>query len=285
MSTQNQETEEYYSRALDPIFMEIKAKAYITAARWSYVPGANNPVLFYPEAVGGMDKKRVGYLQRHFNEEGFKRVLKEFSFTQLLVENDREIWFHFTSEDSENEHEKGDRQVYLRDVVIGVKKIQILEVDADEASDELVLQLAQEFKKAAEPEPSLYAGGPLLAKREEIKATLESAIFSLFRNPDSGIRHIYFMPVVVPSGMKRVVGIISINTESRIELRQLMFVLQPGAQGIMARFHLEEIEEQRRMFSLRSAIAAIMSRNMSHNIGSHVLWHLSQELKRIEIES
>jgi DNA repair photolyase len=35
----------------------------------------------------------------------------------------------------------------------------------------------------------------------------------------------------------------------------------------------EKILEQ----SLRSAVAAIMARNMSHNIGSHALWHISQE--------
>ena len=32
--------------------------------------------------------------------------------------------------------------------------------------------------------------------------------------------------------------------------------------------------------ALRSSIAAIMSRNMSHNIGSHVLWHIAQDLKK-----
>lgn len=36
----------------------------------------------------------------------------------------------------------------------------------------------------------------------------------------------------------------------------------------------------RHEYALRSAIAAIMSRNMSHNLGSHVLWHLSQKLER-----
>lgn len=35
----------------------------------------------------------------------------------------------------------------------------------------------------------------------------------------------------------------------------------------------------RHEYALRSAIAAIMSRNMSHNLGSHVLWHLSQKLE------
>jgi hypothetical protein len=280
LPTHTQETEEYYKLALDPIFSLINTKAYITIARWSYIPEANNPLLFYPEGVGGMREEQVKCLRQAFNEEKFKRALKEFSFTKLLAENDREIWFHFTPEDPEGDPESIDRQVYLRDEVeVGGKKIQILEVSAERASDPLVLQLLQEFKRAAEPLPSLYEGGPLLEKKEAIKATLHAAIFSLFKSTGCGIKHIYFMPLMAPAGAKKVVGIISINTSSRIELRQLIFNLQPHAQGILARFHLEELDEQRKKFSLHSAIAAIMSRNMSHNLGSHVLWHLSQELK------
>lgn len=40
----------------------------------------------------------------------------------------------------------------------------------------------------------------------------------------------------------------------------------------------------RNEYALRSAIAAIMSRNMSHNLGSHVLWHLSQKLEHMAAE-
>jgi SAM-dependent methyltransferase len=40
----------------------------------------------------------------------------------------------------------------------------------------------------------------------------------------------------------------------------------------------------RHEYALRSAIAAIMSRNMSHNLGSHVLWHLSQKLEHMADE-
>jgi len=34
---------------------------------------------------------------------------------------------------------------------------------------------------------------------------------------------------------------------------------------------------------LRSAIAAIMGRNMSHNIGSHAIWHLAEQLKNSKV--
>jgi hypothetical protein len=45
------------------------------------------------------------------------------------------------------------------------------------------------------------------------------------------------------------------------------------------------IEKFRLSYALRSAVAAIMSRNMSHNIGSHVLAYYEQSLKEINREA
>lgn len=39
--------------------------------------------------------------------------------------------------------------------------------------------------------------------------------------------------------------------------------------------HKEKVMQQSR----RTAVSAVMGRNMSHNIGSHVLWHLAQDIK------
>lgn len=281
MTIQNNYTEEeYYRIALDTLFRELKRSAYVTAARWSYSQGANNPVLLSPGPVGAMDRRQAASLMKEFDKDDLKRTLNEFSFTQLLVENDREIWFHFTKVDAEDEPQDIDKQVYLREVDAPLKKIQILVVSAERVTYALVDEIIREFEEAGQPRASTYNKEPLSQKREEIKNTLDAAIFSLFQHEGCAIRHVYFLPVVVPSGGKRIAGIFSINTSNRIDaVTQLVPVLQPFAQGIMAPLHFEEIEEQRRMFSLRSAIAAIMSRNMSHNIGSHVLWHLSQELK------
>lgn len=50
--------------------------------------------------------------------------------------------------------------------------------------------------------------------------------------------------------------------------------------------HLREVEESViakntfKKHTSRSAIAAIMGRNMSHNIGSHVLWHLGRDIEK-----
>jgi hypothetical protein len=50
--------------------------------------------------------------------------------------------------------------------------------------------------------------------------------------------------------------------------------------SLFAHLDLTLIEGPLRRHALRSAVAAIMARNMSHNLGSHVLWYLSEELKQ-----
>lgn len=275
MSGLHRDTDEYYSSALDPIFKAMNIPAYVTVARWSYTPGAINPLLFNPKPVGGMEDEQAVCIQQECNRDAFKSALREFSFTQLLVQNDREIWFHFTNE----KLEKGDEQAFLNYVHVGLKRIQVLRVAAERVTDQLVVQIINAFEKGAkEGEETFYGRERLLDKKEQMKVTLNAAIFSLFQTPGCKVKNIYFMPVVMATGSRRVVGIISINSSDELKISQLASVLGPSAQGIMSEFHFEEIDEQRKMFSLRSAIAAIMSRNMSHNIGSHVLWHLSQEL-------
>lgn len=251
----------------------LKTPAYISVGRWSYAPEASNPLVFNPGGVGGLDRKLTALLDEEFRTSKFRQALKAFSFTKLLADSDQEIWFHFTNEDPP---EKGDAQAYLGTAATS-KRTPVIEVAAVAVTPALVAQIVEVFENKTNVTD--YGGVPLRDMTTEISDTLNAAIFSLFTNPDCSIRHISFMPVTVPSARKNVVGIISINSTDHIKVAELEPILQPFSEGIMAPFHLQEIDEQRRMFSLRSAIAAIMSRNMSHNIGSHVLWHLSQQLK------
>jgi hypothetical protein len=268
------EEDAYYAAALDPLFQRLKTPAYISVGRWSYAEGARNPLVFSAGGVGGMDEKVTAFLNDEFQSNRFSQALREFSFTKLLADTDQEVWFHFSNQ---NLPARGEDQVYANRKATR-KQTPLIEVAALEVTPELVEQLVNVFE--TETKVTHYGGVPLRSKMTAISETLEAAIFSLFTKPESGIRHITFMPVMVPSARKNVVGIISINSEKHLRVSDdLEPILQPFAEGIMAPFHLREIDEQRRRFSLRSAIAAIMSRNMSHNIGSHVLWHLSQQLK------
>src|SRR5688500_12849815 len=103
------ENDEYYASALNRLFSTLGRKAYIAVGRWSYAATASNPLLFNPGPVGGLDPKDVDFLDSEFKSAQYHRVLREFSFTKLLADNDREIWFHFTNE---NPPEKDENQVY-----------------------------------------------------------------------------------------------------------------------------------------------------------------------------
>lgn len=277
MATENQENHEskesdpYYRSAFDPVFRLLNLAAYVTVGRWSYAPGAINPRVFNPGGVGALDAKMSKALEEEFRTSTFHQALRDFSFTKLMVDSDKPFWFHFTNE---NPPAKDQDQVYLGKTG-KAKRTHVIEVASHKVTPELANQLVDVLER--EMMVTEYGGVPLRSKVGAIAATLDAAIFSLFTKPACGVRHVSFMPVT--STKKNVVGIISINSAEHIKVAELEPILQPFATGIMAPFHLEEIDKQRQMFSLRSAIAAIMSRNMSHNIGSHVLWHVSQQLK------
>jgi hypothetical protein len=266
------ESNEYYASTLNLLFTRLKQKAYVTVGRWSYAATASNPLLFNAGPVGGLNNDDAKFLNREFKTAQYRRVLEEFSFTKLLADNDREIWFHFTNE---NPPEKDENQVYLG-YANTKKETPIIEVAASEVTPTLVDQIIRTLEEVQGP--TFYDRRSLKSLSREISNNLEAAIFSILNNDACSIRHVTFMPVAVPSNVKSIVGIISINSAEHIRVAELEPFGRPFVEGIMAPFLFREIDEQRHIFSLRSAIAAIMSRNMSHNIGSHVLWHLSQEI-------
>lgn len=270
-NNEGKETDEYYRSALDLVFRLLNLAAYVTVGRWSYAPDASNPRVFNPGGIGGLDRKMSKALDEEFRTSTFRHALRDFSFTKLMADSDKPVWFHFTNE---NPPAKGQDQVYLGKAGTA-KRALVIEVASASVTPELASQLVGILER--EMMVTEYGGVPLRSKVDAIAATLDAAIFSLFTKPACGVRHVSFMPVT--STKKNVVGILSINSAEHIKVAELQPILQPFATGIMAPFHLEEIDKQRQMFSLRSAIAAIMSRNMSHNIGSHVLWHVSQQLK------
>ena len=264
------ETNQYYSRALNPFFTQLRRKAYLTIGRWSHAESPPSLLFFNPGPVGGLDDADAQFVDQQFNSAHYQRVIRDFSFTKLLADNRREVWVHFTNEDPP---EKGEDQVYVRyaDIQDGLT---IIEVAANEVTPILVDQLVWAFELVYGHQ-ILDNGKPLSRKKREISNTIEHGVFTLLSNPACGIRHVTLMPLTTPL---QSIGVIAINSTEHIRVRELEAVLQPAAEGILAHFLVREIVQQRHLFALRSAIAAIMSRNMSHNLGSHVVWHLAQQL-------
>lgn len=92
------------------------------------------------------------------------------------------------------------------------------------------------------------------------------------------VNYILFLPIPCPDGSK---GLICLGAKNKLssenisKLSTLAFtILYPFVSSYKSIWHQIRLKNE----SIKSAKAAIMSRNMSHNIGSHVMSYLKQQL-------
>lgn len=95
-----------------------------------------------------------------------------------------------------------------------------------------------------------------------------STFFDRLKKHYSGWKYIYYY--VTPLKRESAVAGVSIFTSDLIPQQNLLNIIEL-LDIISIHIDLELTEALLKNFSLRSAVAAIMSRNMSHNLGSHVL--------------
>jgi len=96
---------------------------------------------------------------------------------------------------------------------------------------------------------------------------------------EEGITHIYFIPISSPLGREEILGIFAINSMNGISENILASVVAPVATSMIFPFHMRELYQLLLSYALRSAVAAIMARNLSHNPGSHGLAYLMAEIE------
>jgi len=113
--------------------------------------------------------------------------------------------------------------------------------------------------------------------KENATKTFNASIKNFLQKEE--IEFIYFIPIIIDL---TVVGIFAYNSNKEIEDDFLNYVLKPYISGIIAPPHYQEFKFIKRFYALKSALSAIMSRNMSHNIGSHVLSYASTNLNHPE---
>ena len=102
-----------------------------------------------------------------------------------------------------------------------------------------------------------------------------------------GIKRLYFIPVSFPGGKQ--IGHFVLSTTGKEDVKKekeiidkfkvLSFVLLfPLSQCHLSSIYINKA----RVESVKAAKAAIMSRNMSHNLGSHVMFYIKQKLESVE---
>lgn len=249
--TEENKEKDLYQQTFQPICNRLGIEGVVTVARWSYA--SNKLKLFFPIYVGNLTNGQINKLNAAF-DDSFDEALKKFSFTELIADNKREVGFHFKN--GQNQVNSGKSN-----------GIDLVKISLDKIDTKIIDKLCEEFVK---PKIRLHRYGNLRfskfaeSHKDAINDTLNKAILSLF---SSGITNIYFIPLSI-SSTKKVAGIVAVNLMQEHDFSELVHILRPFVQGIMAPFHIQELDNLRISYALRSAIAAIMGRVNAHDMGT-----------------
>lgn len=119
-------------------------------------------------------------------------------------------------------------------------------------------------------------------KNSEVKSTFEAHFDSIKKAPNS---HIYFFPTILNlSGAVKIINVSTVVSPSELKQHNLA-IIQAGLEASTV-FMMSDTADYLKKLALseaeKSAKAAIMSRNMSHNLGSHVMSYLKHHLSSVK---
>ncbi len=116
-------------------------------------------------------------------------------------------------------------------------------------------------------------------------ARLIGACYGYWKASASRLANIYFFPVDIDfladggtshaPGYESAVSILAVGTNASLQAKEFKF-LDAFARTVLKRVLMLNFFKGQRREATKSAVAAIMSRNMSHNLGSHVLSRLGR---------
>ena len=110
-----------------------------------------------------------------------------------------------------------------------------------------------------------------------------------FKESGNTIDFIYWLPILTNWRGKKTGGTVFINSDQRVKglpqsidqdtpVPQSLITMLHYLTGLVSENQIKEIEDTVRGEALNSAAISIMSRNISHNLGSHVLSYLKKKL-------
>lgn len=101
-----------------------------------------------------------------------------------------------------------------------------------------------------------------------------NSLILLAQSIGSTIYAAYISPINQEDAHGRQISIVSLRELTQLEITQIS--------SLLTSFRIHELVKQLTCESIKSAKAAIMSRNMSHNLGSHVMAYLKQNLGTVQ---
>lgn len=118
--------------------------------------------------------------------------------------------------------------------------------------------------------------------RQEIQSSpLANRVFQLNKSLHQNVRYVYYLPAEGPDGTTGLIIYGASRELGSTEVRDLKLlgynILFPYVSAYKSAWEGNVIIKE----SIKSAVAAIMSRNMSHNLGSHYLYYTKFQLQKI----
>jgi len=107
--------------------------------------------------------------------------------------------------------------------------------------------------------------------------TFEAGFFELTEQ-DNTISHVYWVPLIIRWNGQETGGVFYINTDKSIEYKKLV-TLAYALNGLLDNKVISELASLNRKSSETSAAVSISTRNINHNLGSHILGYLKNRLR------
>ena len=220
----------------------------LTYSYWSYYLNDMELVFKIGERVSEADKQSMENLSKIFSE-----ALSRFSLTEMAVENDFKNILCFSSNDND---------ILFKVISKKAENNKILKLNKEEIDPEKIKKFFISIGCNKFRNVPFEKDGYL---NDDIKQVFEYQK-TLF------IKKAYLIPIYSENSTKSVYGLFVIAFKNIIKIPyNILELLKLIANGIFAEFNKIELEHLVKQNALFSGISSIMIRNMSHNIGSHVL--------------
>ncbi|MCU0389839.1 MAG: hypothetical protein MUE81_01845, partial [Thermoflexibacter sp.] len=247
-------------------------------------------------------------------------ILEEFSFSEQFINNNIKDIYHFTNEIKELDYESNSYIIDARRIVeneedTAQKRFPIIKLPESKLNnlfdsknnikwiDYIKIQLRDIYEYDDEKIDTIFSKFDTQAlykqlvlefwkrngidikddkeKQEHLIDTFDTFAFELIQNPAYKVKHLYCVPIMVYADKIKTGAALFIMSDFYIRLFRVSIVQYYMSRLFGPAFHTE-LQEIASEAEINAEAISIISRNISHNIGSHVLSYLKDIFRSTE---
>jgi len=244
----NDELKQHYREKLSPLVKLLQFNGVLLIARWSYV----NSCLESPiPCVSSCCSLKQQELENFLNELP-KAQTHGFSFTDMMVNLNHILIISFIMQNSNQV------QITVSRGEGGESEERSNTVEREKVYNTLVEFIQNLTGYRIDNSTPTQKNGP--------KAYVDNLVKVISKYK---LKSFYIFGIEGPTEYAKVIGGVAIGSVNELK-EETLLIFREYIKGLMSPFHVKEMDQLRQRHALRSAIAAIMTRNMSHNIDSHI---------------